>query len=115
MEQPVHIRYKLVCITVAAAFGFIPLAAAGPIPLGQFQEFSFTTAGTPAVGCFDNDPNGKYLHDPAGGDLPTLGEAMDQALTADEQAALVAELRPLVEEGRGVWRMAHAYLWAEKP
>ena len=24
-------------------------------------------------------------------------------------------IRPLVEEGRGVWRMAHAYLRAEKP
>jgi len=24
-------------------------------------------------------------------------------------------LRPAVEEGRGVWRMGHAYLWAVKP
>jgi arsenite methyltransferase len=47
--------------------------------------------------------------------IPTLGEAMDQALTPDEQAALEAKLRPQVEQGRGVWRMASAYLWAAKP
>jgi arsenite methyltransferase len=47
--------------------------------------------------------------------IPTLGEAMDQALTPDERAALAAKLRPQVEQGRGVWRMASAYLWAAKP
>jgi arsenite methyltransferase len=47
--------------------------------------------------------------------VPTLSEAMDQALTDEERARLVAALRPAVEEGRGVWRMAHAYLWAAKP
>jgi ubiquinone/menaquinone biosynthesis C-methylase UbiE len=47
--------------------------------------------------------------------VPTLAEAMAQALTADEQTRLVSVLRPAVEEGRGVWRMAHAYLWAVKP
>ena len=47
--------------------------------------------------------------------IPTLEEAMDQALTPEETEKLVAHLRPLVEEGRGTWRMAHAYLWATKP
>lgn len=47
--------------------------------------------------------------------VPTLVEAMDEALTPEEQARLIAVLRPAVEEGRGVWRMAHAYLWAVKP
>jgi arsenite methyltransferase len=47
--------------------------------------------------------------------VPTLSEAMDQALTEEERERLVAALRPAVEEGRGVWRMAHAYLWAVKP
>jgi arsenite methyltransferase len=56
-----------------------------------------------------------FLHSSWNPKVPTLHEAMDQALTAEERAALVAELRPLVEEGRGVWRMAHAYLWAVKP
>jgi arsenite methyltransferase len=55
------------------------------------------------------------LHSSPNPKVPTLDEAMDQALTPEERAALVAELRPLVEAGRGVWRMAHAYLWAVKP
>jgi ubiquinone/menaquinone biosynthesis C-methylase UbiE len=47
--------------------------------------------------------------------IPTLAEAMDQVLDADEQRRFTAHLRPLVEAGRGTWRMAHAYLRAEKP
>ncbi len=47
--------------------------------------------------------------------IPTLEEAMDRALTPAEAAQLTERLRPLVEEGRGTWRMAHAYLWATKP
>jgi arsenite methyltransferase len=56
-----------------------------------------------------------FLHSSWNPKIPTLDEAMDQALTPEQRTALVAELRPLVEEGRGVWRMAHAYLWAVKP
>ena len=33
----------------------------------------------------------------------------------DERERLLAALRPAVEEGRGVWRMAHSYLWAVEP
>ena len=47
--------------------------------------------------------------------IPTIAEAMEQALTLEEQERLTAHLRPLVEEGRGVWRMALAYLYAVKP
>jgi arsenite methyltransferase len=47
--------------------------------------------------------------------IPTLAEAMEQALTPDEREAFVAHLRPLVGEGRGVWRMGLAYLFATKP
>ena len=47
--------------------------------------------------------------------VPTLSEAMEQVLTAEERERLVADLRPAVEEGRGVWRMGHAYLSATKP
>jgi hypothetical protein len=39
---------------------------------------------------------------------------MDAALTPEERERFVAHLRPLVERGRGVWRMAHAFLWARK-
>jgi arsenite methyltransferase len=47
--------------------------------------------------------------------VPTLAEAMDEALSEEERERLVSALRPAVEEGRGVWRMGHAYLWAVKP
>jgi arsenite methyltransferase len=47
--------------------------------------------------------------------IPTIAEAMDQALTPEERERFADHLRPLVEEGRGVWRMAHAFLTAVKP
>ena len=47
--------------------------------------------------------------------IPTIGEAIDQALTREERERFVAHLRPLVERGEGVWRMAGAYLRARKP
>lgn len=46
--------------------------------------------------------------------IPTLAEAMQQALTVGERQTLTDHLRPLVEEGRGTWRMASAHLWATK-
>jgi ubiquinone/menaquinone biosynthesis C-methylase UbiE len=47
--------------------------------------------------------------------IPTLAEAMRQALTPDEREALIEHLKPLVEQGRGTWRMASAHLGATKP
>jgi arsenite methyltransferase len=47
--------------------------------------------------------------------IPTIEEAMDLALTREERERFTEHLRPLVEEGKGVWRMAHAYLKATKP
>src|SRR5919201_28844 len=47
--------------------------------------------------------------------VPTVAEAMEQALTPEERERVVAHLRPLVEAGRGTWRMAHAHLYAVKP
>jgi SAM-dependent methyltransferase len=46
--------------------------------------------------------------------VPTLEEAIEQALSPDERYRLVEVWRPQVEEGRGVWRMATAHLWAER-
>jgi ubiquinone/menaquinone biosynthesis C-methylase UbiE len=46
--------------------------------------------------------------------IPTQAEAMQQALTVSERQTLTDHLRPLVEEGRGTWRMASAHLWATK-
>jgi arsenite methyltransferase len=56
-----------------------------------------------------------FLHRAGNPRIPTLAEAMSEALTPDEEERLVRHLRPLVEEGRGTWRMAVAYLWAERP
>jgi arsenite methyltransferase len=47
--------------------------------------------------------------------IPTIAEAMAQVLTPEEQARMVEHLRPLVESGAGVWRLATAYLAARKP
>jgi arsenite methyltransferase len=47
--------------------------------------------------------------------IPTIAQAMDQALTPAERERLTAHLRPLVEEGRGTWRVAMAFLHAVKP
>jgi SAM-dependent methyltransferase len=56
-----------------------------------------------------------FLHSSGNPKIPTFGEAMDKALTPEEKRRVTEHLRPLVEEGRGVWRMAHAYLVAAKP
>ena len=42
--------------------------------------------------------------------IPTVAEAMEQALTPVERERLTAHLRPQVEQGLGEWRMACAYL-----
>jgi SAM-dependent methyltransferase len=42
--------------------------------------------------------------------VPTLREAMDRVLTADEREQLTESLRPAVEEGKGEWRMAFAHV-----
>ena len=46
--------------------------------------------------------------------IPTLEEAMQQALTPEEREMFVNHLRPLVEAKQGVRRAAVAYLWAVK-
>jgi arsenite methyltransferase len=56
-----------------------------------------------------------FLHSAGNPKIPTIAEAMDQALTPEERVRFSEHLRVLVEEGKGVWRMAHAYLRAGKP
>jgi arsenite methyltransferase len=56
-----------------------------------------------------------FLHSSGNPKIPTIAEAMDQALTPEERVRFAAHLRTLVEQGKGVWRMAHAYLKAVKP
>ena len=56
-----------------------------------------------------------FLHSSGNPKIPTIAEAMEQALTSEERERFAAHLRTVVEAGKGVWRMAHAYLRAEKP
>jgi ubiquinone/menaquinone biosynthesis C-methylase UbiE len=46
--------------------------------------------------------------------VPTVAEAMSEALTAEEAERFTVYLRSLVEAGRGIERMTLAYLWASK-
>jgi len=46
--------------------------------------------------------------------IPTLEEAMKQALTDEEIEKFTNHLRPLVEAGQGTRKTATAYLWAQK-
>lgn len=59
------------------------------------------------------DWNG-FLHTAGNPKIPTLAEAMHEALTPAETERFTAHLRPLVEAGQGVRRFAVAYLWAVK-
>ena len=86
-------------LRISEDVGFYPVAlrfeaevrAVEPVPWDVYQD----QAGNPRI--------------------PTLREAMAEVLSADEQARLAAHLKPLVENGRGTWRMEHAYLFATKP
>jgi arsenite methyltransferase len=55
-----------------------------------------------------------FLHYAANPKVPTIEEAMRQALTPKEIGSLTLHLRPLVEQGKGIQRSALAYLWATK-
>jgi arsenite methyltransferase len=56
-----------------------------------------------------------FLKTSSNPNIPTLAEAIESTLTDEERDRLTAELRPKVENGRGTWRMASAYLAATKP
>jgi arsenite methyltransferase len=56
-----------------------------------------------------------FLNQSGNPKIPTIAEAMDQALTPEERERFSGHLRTLVEEGKGVLRRAHAYLRAVKP
>jgi arsenite methyltransferase len=57
----------------------------------------------------------RFANTPGNPNIPSLAEAMDEALTTGERERLVAHMRPLVERGEGVGRWAKAYLRATKP
>ena len=86
-------------VALAERAGFFPIQLDYVIEIRPFKPRSWESA-------LQSSGNPK---------IPTLAEAMERALTAEERERLVAELRPAVEEGRGVWRMGSAYLSAVKP
>ena len=63
----------------------------------------------------DSKPWDAFLNSSGNPRIPTIAQAMEQALTPEERERFTEHLRPLVEEGRGVWRMGEAYLTAVKP
>jgi arsenite methyltransferase len=56
----------------------------------------------------------RFLHYAPNPKVPTIEEAMQEALTPEEANALGLVLRPLVEQGQGIRRGALAFLWATK-
>ena len=68
-----------------------------------------------AVSPIEPRPWNAFLNSSGNPKIPTIGEAIDQALTTEERERFIEHLRPLVEEGKGVSRMAQAYLRAQKP
>jgi len=56
-----------------------------------------------------------FLNSSGNPKIPTIAEALERSLTPAERERFTEHLRPLVEEGKGTWRMAHALLAAVKP
>jgi arsenite methyltransferase len=56
-----------------------------------------------------------FLNSSGNPKIPTIAQAMDEVLNPAERDEFAEHFRPLVEEGRGIWRMATAYLKAVKP
>ena len=63
----------------------------------------------------DPKPWPAFLNSAGNPKIPTIAQAMEQALTPEERERFATHLRPLVERGGGVWRMGEAYLTAVRP
>lgn len=74
-------RLKNYIITLAIVSALTISAAAGPITLGQFQEFAFSNAGVPATGCDPADPAGPFCI-PSSGTPTTFLSAPPWTLTS---------------------------------
>jgi hypothetical protein len=63
-------------------------ASAGPILSGEWLEFGFTTAGTPATGCDPDDPAGPFCI-PSSGTPTSFLDAPAWTFTAPTEGALL--------------------------
>jgi ubiquinone/menaquinone biosynthesis C-methylase UbiE len=86
-------------LRLAELAGFFPVELELRVEIRQTERQSFDV----------------FLNSSGNPKIPTFAEAIDRALTAEERKRVESYLRPLVEEGGGVWRMAHAYLLGVKP
>ena len=55
-----------------------------------------------------------YMRTAANPKIPTLEEALAEALSEKEAAEFIAHMRPLVESQSGTFRSATAYMWARR-
>lgn len=80
-----------------------------------FREINLEYYATIAPAHMIDIPDWDLMLDTAPNPLvPTLREAVQQALTADEQPQFLNHMRAQVEGGQGQSRRALAYLWGEK-
>jgi ubiquinone/menaquinone biosynthesis C-methylase UbiE len=86
-------------VTFAEAAGFTEIHAQVSIDIGPLNPQPWPT----------------LLNSSGNPRIPTLGEAMREALTDAETDQLSAHLRPLVEQGTGRRRSASTYLCAARP
>lgn len=86
-------------IRYAEEAGFFPLALTLDVEVRP-------TDVEPYEGFVDRAPNPL---------APTLRETMNRMLSPGERDRVAAYLKPLVEGGGGVWRMAHALLFGVRP
>jgi YVTN family beta-propeller protein len=81
-------RTSVGIIIAALALAFTTPASAGPIGLGIFQEFAFSTAGTPATGCDPADPAGPFCI-PSSGTSTNFLNAPPWTFLAPAQGAIL--------------------------
>jgi SAM-dependent methyltransferase len=86
-------------VTLAVEAGFFPVALDVSLEVTALEPL----------------PWDRFANTPGNPKIPSLAEAMDQALTQDERDRVTAHLRPFVERGDGVGYWAKAFLHATKP
>ncbi len=80
-----------------------------------FEEVGLDFEARTRIGSAYNEDKpewGKFIMRSGNPKIPTLEEAMDEALSPEERERFISHLRPLVEGGRQRLPLAVAYLWA---
>jgi arsenite methyltransferase len=77
-------------------------------------NYAATIAPYGASGDAEELDEDSFFRIPGNPKIPSVQEAINEALTAEEAERFVAHLRPLVEAGHGTKRSAAGVLWAAK-